>query len=381
METADDARRAGAPGRRDRRGGRVLNLPDASGTDVIVSLRERAPEVPVIVVGDGEAEPSDVRRRRERRPAPRRRRRSRARAIRYAATLRKVEAGLRRNQAFDELTGLLNARGFDLLANHHFRLADRSKDPCDHPVPPGGRGRRSPGDPAVADAATVISSAVRVTDVVARVGSGAFRVLLAGASTGTEPIVLERIVEAVAAHNAKAGRDAGPSISVGAASYDPEHPIALEEPDRRGRSPDAAPVRHLGHPEHPGNMSTVHMRRARGSPIRARSRCECSARNERHGTVAPFFAPRGARCPRVTGGFRDGRPLRRPRPELVQRIRRGDGEAFRGLFGRYAPSAMALARRVVRQPFLAEEIVQERSWRCGGTRAATTRSAGRSVHG
>ena len=45
--------------------------------------------------------------------------------------------------------------------------------------------------------------------------------------------------------------------------------------------------------------------------------------------------------------------------ELVQRILRGDGEAFRGLFGRYAPSAMSLARRVVRQPFLAEEIVQE----------------------
>ena len=45
--------------------------------------------------------------------------------------------------------------------------------------------------------------------------------------------------------------------------------------------------------------------------------------------------------------------------DLVRRIGRGDGEAFRGLFGRYAPSALALARRVVRQPFLAEEIVQE----------------------
>ena len=45
--------------------------------------------------------------------------------------------------------------------------------------------------------------------------------------------------------------------------------------------------------------------------------------------------------------------------ELVQRIGRGDQDAFRGLFGRYAPSAMALARRVARQPFLAEEIVQE----------------------
>jgi RNA polymerase sigma factor (sigma-70 family) len=45
--------------------------------------------------------------------------------------------------------------------------------------------------------------------------------------------------------------------------------------------------------------------------------------------------------------------------ELVQRIGRGDEDAFRGLFGRYASSAMALARRVARQPFLAEEIVQE----------------------
>jgi len=215
-----------------------LQLPDASGTDVIVSLRERAPDVPVIVVGDAEADPSDafgagasdvlppdaaadlV-----------------ARAIRYAVTLRKVEAGLRRNQAFDELTGLLNARGFDLLANHHFRLADRSKDPVVILFLRVDRARGAPGDPAVADAATVISSAVRVTDVVARVGSDAFRVLLAGAATGTEPIVLERIVEAVAAYNAKAGRDTGPSVSVGAASYDPEHPMALEsliaEADRR----------------------------------------------------------------------------------------------------------------------------------------------------
>ena len=45
--------------------------------------------------------------------------------------------------------------------------------------------------------------------------------------------------------------------------------------------------------------------------------------------------------------------------ELVLRIGTGDQEAFRGLFGRYAPSAKALALRVVRQSHLAEEIVQE----------------------
>ena len=45
--------------------------------------------------------------------------------------------------------------------------------------------------------------------------------------------------------------------------------------------------------------------------------------------------------------------------DLVRRIRAGDEEAFRGLFRRYAPTALGLARRVVRQPHLAEETVQE----------------------
>lgn len=45
--------------------------------------------------------------------------------------------------------------------------------------------------------------------------------------------------------------------------------------------------------------------------------------------------------------------------DLVSRIARGDEEAFRGLFRRYAPTAIGLARRIVRQTFLAEEIVQE----------------------
>ena len=45
--------------------------------------------------------------------------------------------------------------------------------------------------------------------------------------------------------------------------------------------------------------------------------------------------------------------------ELLARLRVGDEDAFRGLFDRYAPTAKALALRVVRQAHLAEEIVQE----------------------
>lgn len=45
--------------------------------------------------------------------------------------------------------------------------------------------------------------------------------------------------------------------------------------------------------------------------------------------------------------------------DLLRRIARGDEESFRALYRRYGAAAYGLARRVVRQEFLAEEIVQE----------------------
>jgi RNA polymerase sigma factor (sigma-70 family) len=45
--------------------------------------------------------------------------------------------------------------------------------------------------------------------------------------------------------------------------------------------------------------------------------------------------------------------------ELVRRVVAGDEEAFRALFRRLGPLAKGLAISLVRQPFLAEEIVQE----------------------
>jgi len=56
--------------------------------------------------------------------------------------------------------------------------------------------------------------------------------------------------------------------------------------------------------------------------------------------------------------------------DLIRRIRAGDEDAFRRLFRRYAPTALGLARRVIRQPDLAEETVQEAFlsvWRNAGS--------------
>lgn len=217
-----------------------LHLPDASGADVVVSLRERAPDVPIIAVAEEagdlgaalRAGASDV-------LPPDAATETIARSLRYATSLQKVEAELRRHQTVDELTGLFNSRGFELLAGHHLRLADRSNQPViivfvRLDLPEG-----EPDEASIADVAELIRSAVRASDVAARVGSDAFCVLLAGAASGTEAIVLERIVEAVAERNARTGLDAGSPVSLGSATYDPERPVSLHdliaEADRRMR--------------------------------------------------------------------------------------------------------------------------------------------------
>jgi RNA polymerase sigma factor (sigma-70 family) len=45
--------------------------------------------------------------------------------------------------------------------------------------------------------------------------------------------------------------------------------------------------------------------------------------------------------------------------DLLRRVARGQEDAFRELFGKYAPTARALAVRILRRPFLADETVQE----------------------
>ena len=45
--------------------------------------------------------------------------------------------------------------------------------------------------------------------------------------------------------------------------------------------------------------------------------------------------------------------------DLLRRVSRGQEDAFRELFGKYAPTARALALRILRRPFLANETVQE----------------------
>ena len=223
-----------------------LGLDDTPGIEAVRSIRERAPSVPVIAIASGtdddpgraiDAGASDVL---PQDAGPE----LLARAVRYATDLQRMEAELHRRQVIDELTGLYNARGLEQLASHHLALADRTKEPVvlvfvkldalgelDLVTDASERSK------LVTDTATVLRTAVRTSDVIARVGLGSFCVLLTGDASGAESLVLSRLVEAVASSNARGARTAQLSLSVGAAAYDPEDPIALEqliaEADRR----------------------------------------------------------------------------------------------------------------------------------------------------
>ncbi len=208
-----------------------LDIPDQGGVDAVRAIRERAPAVPVIAVGGAgqdaeraiDAGASDV-------LPPDPDHELLRRAIRYATSMQRMEAELRRRQVVDDHTGLYNARGFEQLASHHLHMADRSRQPVVLVFVRLDQLEDADGDSdAVVETAVVLRSAVRDSDVIARIGAGAFCVLLTGDATGAESLVLSRLVEAVAVRNASAGAAGRMSLSVGAASYDPEHPVGVDE--------------------------------------------------------------------------------------------------------------------------------------------------------
>lgn len=223
-----------------------LELPDGGGVDAVRAVRERAPDVPVIAVTERDqaeraidAGASDV-------VPPDADPDLLARAIRYATSLQRIVEESRRHQIVDELTGLYNARGFEQLASHHVAVADRDKRPIVLVfVSLQGLDELDEVEDAaeragwLAEAARVLRAAVRESDVIARVGDGAFCILLTGDASGAESLVLSRLVEAIAASNARSGRARQLALSVGAAAYDPENPVTLDEliaqADRRMR--------------------------------------------------------------------------------------------------------------------------------------------------
>jgi two-component system cell cycle response regulator len=217
-----------------------LSLPDSSGLQTFALIRSRAEDVPIVVLtglDDEEAATaavqagaqdylvkgtfdSEVI----------------ARSVRYAVERHRMQEDLRRLATVDDLTGLFNRRGFLPLAEHHVNLADRNGEPLvllfidlEGLKKVNDVHGHAEGSRMIQDTASVLTKTLRNSDVLARVGGDEFCVLLTGDDAVNAELVLVRLVEAVAAHNARAGRAYELSLSVGAAPYDPTEPCSIEE--------------------------------------------------------------------------------------------------------------------------------------------------------
>lgn len=145
------------------------------------------------------------------------------RAVHYAVSIRRLRREL---ATTDEATGLPNLRGFVPIAEHHLRMADRSQTPV---VFLFVRLEGEIIDEDARQAAEVLLEAVRDADLPARITDDTFTVLLTGDAAGAENLVLSRLVEAIAVHNAAQDPPHPLSLSVGSALYDPASPNTLSE--------------------------------------------------------------------------------------------------------------------------------------------------------
>lgn len=155
------------------------------------------------------------------------------RAVRYAAGMQRARREL---STVDEATKLPNLRGFAAIAEHYVRMADRLGQPAvfvfvrldDHDELLRTEGPDA-ADELARDAAAVILEAVRDSDLPARIAPDTICVLLTGTAEGAESLVLSRLVEAIATHDARRQHPRALSLGVGTARYEPGSGTTLAE--------------------------------------------------------------------------------------------------------------------------------------------------------
>ena len=136
----------------------------------------------------------------------------------------------------DQLTGLLNRRGFITLVEQQVKLSDRTKrgmllffadldgmkwinDSLGH----------DEGDKALIDVATVFSETFRSADIIARIGGDEFAILAVDTIEVNAEILITHLQRRIDIRNNQKSRNYMLSISVGCSYYDPENPVSLDE--------------------------------------------------------------------------------------------------------------------------------------------------------
>ena len=135
----------------------------------------------------------------------------------------------------DDLTGLLNRRGFYALAEQQLKIAKRNKrglsilyaDLDDLKGINDVYGHVE-GDKALVEIANIFRKHYREADITARIGGDEFVVLSVGNGHDYSTILASRLQDDLETLNSRAGMKYSLSISMGSACFDPYNPCSLE---------------------------------------------------------------------------------------------------------------------------------------------------------
>jgi two-component system cell cycle response regulator len=216
-----------------------LTLPDARGLDTLTRLRERFAFVPVILltgVEDPEIEESALRAgaqdflgKDELTP------RTLRRVVRYAMERHRAQLDLLRLSTQDELSGLLNRRGFFMSAEPLARVAERAGRPfvvfyadLDGLKTINDSFGHQAGDDAIRDVTWILRHAFRAADVVARIGGDEFAIFCPDAPSDTVELVQRRLLKWQEERNREPDRPFSVSLSLGGVAWTPTEPRSLE---------------------------------------------------------------------------------------------------------------------------------------------------------
>ena len=150
---------------------------------------------------------------------------------------RQLEKQLHEISITDELTGLLNRRGFILMARKHVQLARRNgeefallyADMDDLKSINDTLGHKA-GDQALKEISSVLKTTFREADIIGRLGGDEFAVLLTSYSEADKKtLISQRLQGDLQRFNKKSGNSYDLSISVGLVCYHPDKGGSLDQ--------------------------------------------------------------------------------------------------------------------------------------------------------
>ncbi len=160
------------------------------------------------------------------------------RSIRNAIYRQKVLIDLRHSSHIDELTGIYNRRGFYIFSKQQMdiymrHIADRkiyilSADMDNFKFINDTYGHNS-GDFALKDAASILNSTFRDSDIIGRVGGDEFAILTITSADADENVILDRLDGQLKMFNEIKGRQYQLSMSIGAVEYNPEKKDSMDD--------------------------------------------------------------------------------------------------------------------------------------------------------